>query len=125
MESKVGPQHVRDQVDHRLVLSECPELRVAIDGLPQPPDDRLVGGVIGRQVELVVRCGERARRLDLRGHDGAQPLEPRGTDVAGQGQKAVLEVPLARPLVEHQRRTLQHTLGSHRALLLGFGGLIR
>ena len=74
-----------------------------IHGLAQPPDVRLVGGVIRRQVELIVGGGERPRLLDLGGDDGAQPVEPCGADVAGHGEEAVLEVPLARALVQHQR----------------------
>ena len=34
-------------------------------------------------------------------------------------------VDIARPLVEDQRRTLQHTFGSHRALLVRVKGFIR
>jgi hypothetical protein len=71
--------------------------------------------VIRRQVELVVGHGERARLLDLGGHDRAQPVEPGGADVAGHDQEAVGEVPLARPLVEHQRRPAQDVLAGHCA----------
>jgi hypothetical protein len=45
-----------------------------VHGLAQAADIRLFGGVVRRQVELVVRRRERPRLLDLGRDDRAEPM---------------------------------------------------
>src|SRR6516162_5765927 len=65
VEPDVWPEQVGDEVDHGRVLGERPELRMLVDGLAESPDVRLLGGVIGCEIELIVRGCEGSRLLDL------------------------------------------------------------
>jgi hypothetical protein len=76
--------------------------------------------VIRREIELIIGGRERARLLDLGGDNRTQPIEPRGADVAWHSQKAILEVPLARVPIQHQRASLKYPFVDHREPLLRF-----
>jgi hypothetical protein len=54
---------IADEIDDGRVLRERPQLGVLIHGFPQPPDVRLLGAMIRRQVELVVGGGDAPRLL--------------------------------------------------------------
>src|SRR5262249_50216737 len=86
----------------------------------QAADVRLFGGVIRRQVELVIGGRERSRLLDLGSDNCTEPIEPAGADVTRHGQETVLEVTLARPLSPRQRASLQYPFVDHREPLLRF-----
>src|SRR5438876_1221778 len=65
VEANIRSDQVGDEIDDGRISGERPQVGVLIDGLAQPADVRLLCGVIWRQVELIVRGGERARFLDL------------------------------------------------------------
>jgi hypothetical protein len=115
VEPKIRAEQVRDQVDHRGVPRERPQVRVLVHRLAEPPDVGLLGRMIGREVELVVGGGEGARLLDLGRDHRAQLVEPPRAHVAGQEEVAVPDVALARRLVEHERRARQDLGGDHCA----------
>jgi hypothetical protein len=107
------PEQVRDEIDDGRVLRERPQLGMLVHGLAQPPDVRLLGRVIRRQIELIVGGRERSRLLDLRVHDGAEPAEPRAADVTRHGEETVREISRPGRRIEHERRVLQNAFRRH------------
>src|SRR5205807_8936223 len=61
LEAHVRTDEVGDEIHDRRVLRERPELGMLVHGLAQLADVRLLGRVIRRQIELIVRGRQRPR----------------------------------------------------------------
>src|SRR5215471_13324431 len=113
VEADVRPEEIGAEIDHGGIRRELPELGMLVHRLAQAADVRLLRGVIGGEVELIVGGSEGARFLDLGCYHGTEAREPGRAHVAGHGEEALLEVALALPLLEHEGRGGQDLFGRH------------